>query len=107
MSLQKKSYISCMILIFGISMIRHSLRLNAELATRAWVMLGSLIVGVKIILRSVIHDFYAPFINLTKNSGIFFRITFFTYLGFSFQPLCIMAEIAGGESVAAEIKKIV
>ena len=26
---------------------RHSLRLNAELAARAWVILGSLIVGVK------------------------------------------------------------
>ena len=34
----------------------HSLRLNAELVARAWVILGSLIAGVKNILRSVIHD---------------------------------------------------
>ena len=36
--------------------LRHSLRLNADVAARAWVFLGSLIVGEKFILRSLIHD---------------------------------------------------
>ena len=36
--------------------IGHSLRLNADVAARAWVFLGSLIVGGKFILRSLIHD---------------------------------------------------
>ena len=46
----------------------HSLRLNAELAARVWVLLGSLNAGVNIILRSLIHDLYAPFIKLTKKN---------------------------------------
>ena len=48
--------------------IQQSLRLNAELATRAWVILGSLIVGVKIIVQYVIHDLYAPFYENYKNN---------------------------------------
>ena len=48
--------------------IQQSLRFNAELATRAWVILGSLIVGVKIIVRSVIHDFCAPFYENYQNN---------------------------------------
>ena len=38
------------------SSIRHSLRLNADVAARAWVFFGSLIVGGKFILRSLIYD---------------------------------------------------
>ena len=41
------------------------MRFNAELVARAWVILGSLIVGVKIIYWSVIHDLYVPFMKLT------------------------------------------
>ena len=39
--------------------------MNAGLAARAWVILGSLIVDVKIMLWSVIHDFYEPFMKPT------------------------------------------
>ena len=48
------------------SSLRHSLRLNAEVVARAWQILGSLVVGVKIILQVVILFFYVPFRKLTK-----------------------------------------
>ena len=47
--------------IFGGTHLRHSMRLNTELAARVWLILGPSIVGVKIILRSVIHDFCVLF----------------------------------------------
>ena len=46
--------------------VLHSFRLNAELAARAWVVLGSLITGVKIVLRFAIHDLFAPFKKFAK-----------------------------------------
>ena len=41
-------------LFSDISVIRHSLRLNAEVVARAWQILGSLVVGIQIILHVVI-----------------------------------------------------
>ena len=38
--------------------IRHSLRLNQKVAARAWLILGSLYVGVKISLRVVLLVFF-------------------------------------------------
>ena len=39
---------------------------DTNLAARALVFLGSLIVRGKMILRCVIHDFHSPFLKLTK-----------------------------------------
>ena len=76
--------------------IRHSMRLNTELAARAWLILGSSIVGVNIILRSVIHDFYAPFIRLTKKISKKFRNHFSPILVFSFQPTVHNGRVSRG-----------
>ena len=46
--------------------IWHSLRLNEEVMARAWHILGSLVVGVKIILQVFILFFYVPCKKLTK-----------------------------------------
>ena len=46
--------------------IWHSLRLNAEVMARAWHILDSLVVGVKIILQVVIRFFYVPCKKLKK-----------------------------------------
>ena len=45
--------------------IRHSLRLSAEVVARAGQILGSLVVGVKILLNFFIL-FYVPCKKLTK-----------------------------------------
>ena len=45
---------------------RHSLRMNAELAARAWLNFGSLVVGVQIILRVVILVFLCTFYETKK-----------------------------------------
>ena len=41
---------------------------NSELAARAWLILGSLVVGVQIILRVVKLVSYAPFMKLTNGN---------------------------------------
>ena len=46
--------------------IRQSLRLNAEVVARARQILGSLVVGVKIILQVFILFFMCPLVNLQK-----------------------------------------
>ena len=46
--------------------IWHSLRLNSEVVTRAWQILGSFVVGVKMILQVVILFLYVPCKNHTK-----------------------------------------
>ena len=80
------------------------MRLNTELAARAWLILGSSIVGVKIILRSVIHDFSALFMKLTKKLDFFFQNPFFSpVLVFHSSLLYIMGELAGGGSVAVAV----
>ena len=79
------------------------MRLNAELAARAWVILGSLIVGVSNMSQSVIHDFNVPFIKLTKNLELFFEITLFIYFFFHFILLHIMGELAWVGSVAVAV----
>ena len=45
----------------------HSLRLNAEVVVRAWKILGSLVVGVKILLHFVILLSICLVRNLQKN----------------------------------------
>ena len=77
--------------------IRHSMRLNTELAARAWLILGSSIVGVKIILRSVIHDFCALFMKLTKKlEKKIPKSIFFSYFSFSFQPTVHNGRVSRG-----------
>ena len=66
--------------------IWHSLRMNAKLVARAWANLGSLIVGVTIILRSIIYDFHEPFLKFTQKLGKNSEIPLCTYFSFSFQP---------------------
>ena len=39
------------------------MRLNAELAARAWLILGTLVIGVQITLRVVILVFYSHFMK--------------------------------------------
>ena len=56
----------------------------------------SLIAGVTIILRSVIHDMYAPFMKHTKKSGKNSETTFFTYFSFSFQPTIYIERFSRG-----------
>ena len=46
--------------------LQYSLRLNAELPAREWVILGFLVLGVQIILQVVILIFYEHFKILTK-----------------------------------------
>ena len=46
--------------IWGSVSLGYSLRLNAEFVARAWQILGSLVVGVKIILKFVILFFNVP-----------------------------------------------
>ena len=69
----------------------HSLRLNAELVVRAWVILGSLMVRVKsiMILMQLLWNLQN---NRKKNS----KITFFTYLSFSFQPTVQSERVSWG-----------
>ena len=56
---------------------RHSLRLNTQLTARACVILGSLTVGVTIILQYVIHDLYAAFHITYKKNQDFFQNHYF------------------------------
>ena len=46
----------------------HSLRLNADVAARARLILGSLVVGVKTILWVVLLVLYATFMELKKRN---------------------------------------
>ena len=76
--------------------LEHSLRLNAELATRAWVILDYLIVGVKQILRSVINDLYAPFMKLEEKNWKNVQNHFFTYFSFKFLPTVHNGKVSRG-----------
>ena len=45
----------------------HSFKLHAEVMARAWNILGSLVVGVKIILQVVMIFLYVPCNKMGKN----------------------------------------
>ena len=45
--------------------IRHSLQLDAYLVARSWVIIGSLVLGVQIILLVFILIVYEPFMKHT------------------------------------------
>ena len=73
------------------------MRLNTELAARAGHILGSSIVGAKFFLLSVIHDFCALFMKLTKKLEFFSsKSIFFSCFSFSFQPTVHNGRVSRG-----------
>ena len=64
---------------YSLLSIRHSLRLNAELAARAWLILGSLVVGVQIILRVFILVFLSTFYETYKNTFLVCHLIFIAF----------------------------
>ena len=58
----------CVWHIWGSVSLGHSLRLNAEFVARAWHILGSFVVGVKIIFKFVIIFFNVPCMKFTTTT---------------------------------------
>ena len=65
-----------------------------------WVISASLIAGVNLILRSVIHDFYAPLYETLQKNRENSKINFLPILVFDSSLLYIMGDLAGGGYVA-------